>query len=114
MTSRIRIAQNIRSIALTLSIVLQSIDKPPLTVSGNNLNNKFDVQTHTDTQVTINEQIILARDQFELLKFISNSHNKSISEYIQHAIIETMKTEIEFGNFCDILLDKLDPERELM
>jgi hypothetical protein len=92
------------------------MDKPPLTISRNKSNNKFDVQTNTDVQdhVAINDQIILTKDQFELLKIISDAHNKSISEYIQHAIIETMKTEIEFGDFCDILLDKLDPERELM
>jgi hypothetical protein len=41
-------------------------------------------------------------------------HDKSISEYIQKAVIETIKNEIEFGDFCDILLDKLDDERELL
>jgi hypothetical protein len=35
-----------------------------------------------------------------------------VSEYIQKALIETMKSEIEFGDFCDMLLDKLDSERE--
>jgi hypothetical protein len=63
--------------------------------------------------VKINQQIILTKDQFELLKIISKAHNKSISEYIQKALIETMKNEIEFGDFCDILLDKLDDEGEL-
>jgi hypothetical protein len=72
---------------------------------------------HPDTvrqnsHVTINEQIILTRDQYELLKIISNTSNKSVSEYIQKALIETMKSEIEFGDFCDMLLDKLDSERE--
>jgi hypothetical protein len=28
-------------------------------------------------------------------------------------VMETMKNEIEFGDFCDILLDKLDDEWEL-
>lgn len=66
-----------------------------------------------DSYVKINQQIILTKDQFELLKIISKAHNKSISEYIQKAVIETMKAEIEFGDFCDILLDKLDTELEL-
>jgi hypothetical protein len=60
----------------------------------------------------INQQITLTKNQFELLKIISKAHDKSISEYIQIAVVETMKTEIEFGDFCDILLDKLDTERE--
>jgi hypothetical protein len=62
----------------------------------------------------IDQPFILTNDQTELLKIISKAHDKSISEYIQKAVIETMKTEIEFGDFCDILLDKLDNERELM
>jgi hypothetical protein len=70
-------------------------------------------ETNTqDSHVTINEQIVLTRDQYELLKIISNTSNKSVSEYIQKALIETMKSEIEFGDFCDMLLDKLDSERE--
>jgi len=67
-----------------------------------------------DSHVTINQQINLTEDQFELLNVISKAHDKSISEYIQKAAIETMKNKIEFGDFCDILLDKLDDERELM
>ena len=66
-----------------------------------------------DSHVQINKQIILTKDQFELLKIISKAHDKSISEYVQKAVIETMKNEIEFGEFCDILLDKLDSEGEL-
>ncbi len=34
-------------------------------------------------------------------------------EYIQKAILETMKKEIEYGDFCDILLDKFDGRSEL-
>ncbi len=68
----------------------------------------------SDSCVKFDQQIILTKDQFELLKIISNAHDKSISEYIQKAVIETMKNEIEFGDFCDTLLDKLDTERELM
>lgn len=68
--------------------------------------------TKQNLHVTINEQIVLTRDQYELLKIISNASNKSVSEYIQKALIETMKSEIEFGDFCDMLLDKLDSERE--
>jgi hypothetical protein len=62
--------------------------------------------------ITINQQIVLTTNQYELLKIISNFSNKSISEYIQKAVIETMKTEIEFGDFYDNLLEKLDNEKE--
>jgi hypothetical protein len=67
----------------------------------------------TDSYVRFDQQIVLTKDQFELLKIISNAHDRPISDYIQKALIETMKDEIEFGDFCDILLDKLDSEREL-
>ena len=60
--------------------------------------------------IKFDQQIILTKDQFKLLKIISSTHDKLISEYIQKAIIEKMKNEIEFGDFCDILLDKLDAE----
>ena len=63
--------------------------------------------------VKFDQQIILTRDQFELLNIIAKAHDKSISEYMQKAVIETMKNEIEFGDFCDRLLDKLDGESEL-
>jgi hypothetical protein len=53
-----------------------------------------DVDT-SDSCIKINQQTVLTKNQFELLKIISNAHNKSISEYIQKAVIETMKTEIE-------------------
>jgi len=66
-----------------------------------------------DSHIKLNQQIILTKDQFELLNIISKAHDKSISKYIQKALIETMKNEIEYGEFCDILLDKLDSEREL-
>lgn len=69
--------------------------------------------TRQDSHVTINERIILTKEQYELLRIILAASNKSISEYVQKAVIETMKNEIEFGDFCDILLDKLDSEREL-
>lgn len=64
-----------------------------------------------ESNIVINEQIVLTKDQYELLKVISASSNMSISRYIHKAVIETMKTEIEFGDFCDRLLDKLDNDQ---
>ena len=68
------------------------------------------VDDEEESDIKFDQQIILTKDQFELLKIISSAHDKLISEYIQKAIIEKMKNEIEFGVFCDLLLDKLDAE----
>jgi hypothetical protein len=65
-----------------------------------------------DSYIKFDQEIVLTKNQFELLNIVSKAHDKSISEYIQKAVIETMKNEIEFGDFCDILLDKLDGEPE--
>jgi hypothetical protein len=65
-----------------------------------------------DSFVKFDQQIILTKDQFEFLNIIAMAHDKSISEYIQKAVIETIKNEIEFGDFCDMLLDKIDGESE--
>lgn len=64
----------------------------------------------TDSCIKFNQEIVLTKYQFELLKVISKAHDESVPEYIQKAMLETMKNEIEFGDFCDILLDKLDYE----
>jgi hypothetical protein len=39
---------------------------------------------------------------------ICKSYEKSISEYIQEALVRMMQSDIEDGNLCDVLLDKLD------
>jgi predicted lactoylglutathione lyase len=88
------------------------MNRSSVSSSIDNSNNMHANTTTQDLHVTINEQIVLTRDQYELLKIISNASNKSVSEYIQKALIETMKSQIEFGDFCDMLLDKLDSERE--
>lgn len=84
-------------------------------LSKGNSNSKLTPDLDTpDSCVRFDQQTVLTKDQFELLNIISKAHDKSVSEYIQKALIETMKNEIEFGDFCDILLDKLDYERESM
>ena len=65
-----------------------------------------------EPRVKIDHQIILTKDQYELLRIISRASNMSISKYIQKAVIEMMKTEIEFGDFCDMLLEKLENHQE--
>jgi hypothetical protein len=76
--------------------------------------------------ILINEFSIAPREIDEFLKgwatgaekfkrqpgYISTQLHRGIGE--SGTFIKTMKTQIEFGDFCDILLDKLDSESELM
>ena len=41
------------------------------------------------------------------MKIVCDTHHKSIPEYIQEALVEVMRSDIEEGNFCDALLDEL-------
>jgi hypothetical protein len=69
--------------------------------------------THTDKDavddiITINEKINLTKEQHEVLNMICNSYETSISEYMKEALIQSMKNDVEDGDFCDVLLEKLD------
>jgi hypothetical protein len=59
------------------------------------------------TLVTINEKVNLTKEQNEVLKMICNSYEMTISEYMQQALVESMRFDIEEGNFSDVLLEKL-------
>jgi hypothetical protein len=61
-----------------------------------------------DDFITITEKIKLKKDQYEVLKIICDTYHTSLSEYMQEALIEAMKFDIEEGNFCDTLLEKID------
>jgi hypothetical protein len=58
--------------------------------------------------VTINEKVNLTKEQNEVLQMVCNSYEMTISEYMQEALVEAMRFDIEEGNFSDILLEKLD------
>jgi hypothetical protein len=64
--------------------------------------------------VTLTEKVDLTKKQFEVLKIVCDTYQKSIPEYMQGAIVEAMKSDIEEGNFCESLLDKLggDDQKE--
>jgi hypothetical protein len=68
--------------------------------------NKY--KSAVDDTIAINEKISLTRNQYEVLNMICNSYEKSISEYMQEALVRSMQSDIEDGNLCDVLLDKLD------
>ena len=60
--------------------------------------------------ITTNEKINLTNNQYEVLNIICKSYEKSISEYMQEALVRSMQSDIEDGNLCDLLLDKIDED----
>jgi hypothetical protein len=65
------------------------------------------IQTKDSELVTINEKVNLTKKQNEVLQMICNSYEMTISEYMQQALVEAMRFDIEEGNFSDVLLEKL-------
>jgi anti-sigma28 factor (negative regulator of flagellin synthesis) len=68
--------------------------------------------THTNNRdpselVTINEKVSLTKEQNKVLQMICNSYEMTISEYMQQALVEAMRFDIEEGNFSEVLLEKL-------
>lgn len=37
---------------------------------------------------------------------------QSISEYMQEALVEALQSDIEDGDLCDVLMDKLDNDKK--
>jgi hypothetical protein len=60
--------------------------------------------------VTINERVNLTKEQNEVLQMVCNSYGMTVSEYMQEALVEAMRFDIEEGNFSDVLLEKLGIE----
>jgi hypothetical protein len=58
--------------------------------------------------ITLTEKIKLKKDQYEVLKMICDTYQTSFSQYIGEAIIEAMRFDVEEGNLCDTLLEKID------
>ena len=60
--------------------------------------------------ITINEKVNLTQQQHQVLKMICDTYVMSISEYMQQALVEAMRFDIEEGNFSDALLEKIGGE----
>ena len=60
--------------------------------------------------ITINEKVNLTEQQHQVLKTICDTYQMSLSEYMQQAVIEAMRFDIEEGNLCDALLEKIGAE----
>jgi hypothetical protein len=70
------------------------------------------IQTKNSELVTINEKVNLTKEQNEVLQMICNSYEMPISEYMQEALVEAMRFDIEEGNFSDVLLEKLGEDKK--
>ena len=64
-------------------------------------------RTKQDEIITLTEKIKLRKDQYEVLKIICDTYQTSFSDYMQEAIVEAMRYDIEEGNFNDTLLEKI-------
>jgi hypothetical protein len=56
---------------------------------------------------SITEKINLTKKQYEVLNIICKTCEESISQYLEEALVEAMRFDIEEGNFCDALLEKI-------
>jgi hypothetical protein len=65
------------------------------------------IQTKDSELVTINEKVNLTKEQNKVLQMICNSYEMPISDYLQQALVEAMRFDIEEGNFSAALLEKL-------
>jgi hypothetical protein len=56
---------------------------------------------------SITEKINLTKKQYGVLNIICNTYEESISQYLEEVLVEAMRFDIEEGNFCDALLEKI-------
>jgi hypothetical protein len=63
-----------------------------------------------DDVITINEKVSLTKKQHHVLKIICDTYEIPLSEYMQQALVEAMRFDIEEGNFSDALLEKIGLE----
>lgn len=64
----------------------------------------------TDDIITINEKVDLTKQQHQVLKIICDTYEISLSEYMQQALVEAMRFDIDEGNLSDALLEKIGAE----
>jgi hypothetical protein len=68
-----------------------------------------------DTMITINENISLTKNQHQALRIVCDIYKQSFSDYIQEALVQAMRSDIEDGTLSITLLERLDdspPERK--
>jgi hypothetical protein len=77
------------------------------TSSTKSTNGQDKKKDHIDDLITINEKVNLTKQQRQVLKIICDTYEISLSEYMQQALVEGMRFDIEEGNFSDALLEKI-------
>jgi hypothetical protein len=70
------------------------------------------IRPNKEELVTITERVNLTKSQHEVLNIICNTYGESVSEYMQEALVEAMKFDIEEGNLSDVLLEKISDRKE--
>jgi hypothetical protein len=83
-----------------------SSSMPPAASKVIQTNNKDPIEA----VITINEKVNLTKQQHQVLKIIYDIYQMSFSEYMQQALVEAMRFDIEEGNLCDALLEKIGAE----
>ncbi len=78
--------------------------------SSKSTNSQNKNKNSIDDFITINEKVNLTKPQHQVLKIICDTYETSISEYMQQALVEAMRFDIEEGNFSDTLLEKIDKD----
>src|SRR6266487_2311180 len=80
----------------------------PMPSSSSKLTDTQNKNKHSiDDVITINEKVNLTKKQHQVLKIICDTYETSFSEYMQQALVEAMRFDIEEGNFSDALLEKI-------
>ena len=81
--------------------------EPPEAISSKTNTQNKNKGSVRDGIITINEKINLTKQQHQVLKIICDIYKTSFSEYMQQALVEAMRFDIEEGNFSDALLEKI-------
>jgi anti-sigma28 factor (negative regulator of flagellin synthesis) len=87
-----------------------SLSSPPskgMSASSKSTHSDKDMTNNT---ITINEEVNLTEQQHQVMKTICDTYQMSLSEYMQQALVEAMRFDIEEGNLCDALLEKIGGE----
>jgi hypothetical protein len=70
------------------------------------------IEDNTEEPITITEKINLTKRQYEVLNILCSTYEESVSQYLQEALVEAMRFDIEEGNFSDVLLQKITDKKE--
>jgi hypothetical protein len=90
-----------------LAVSPEAVSSSKLTNTQNKGKNKGFID---DVIITINEKVNLTKPQHQVLKIICDTYETSFSEYMQQALVEALRFDIEEGNFSDTLLEKIGIE----